>query len=144
MRRRQTPPTLTVLLVVTALILSTSILLAKPTSSRPTAVSSLANVGLYPTQVVATVKSLEKVKSCTGDASLCKDHTLLLIKLRIHRTKPLTLQGTVIDDGESLDVISRQPIAPASIGKTITAQIELHGDSTRERWLLTDIVLRSR
>src|SRR5512144_1308440 len=112
MHHRRTSATITVLLVVTALLVSTAI--AKPTNGRPTSSVPLAKVGLYPTQVVATVKSLERVKSCTSeDAALCQDH-LFLVKLRIHTTKALTAQGTVINDDESLDVISRQPIDTAS------------------------------
>lgn len=130
-----------VLLVVTMLI-PVSSLLAKQTVPRQSDASSLTKVGLYPTQVVATVKSLQLVKSSTLEANASK--TLVLIKLRIHATKPLTLQGTLINDDESLDVISSEPIDTASIGKTITAQVEMRGDSTSQRWLMTDIVIRSR
>jgi hypothetical protein len=143
MARARTLSTFTVLLVVTVIITSISPVLAKPTIPRNSAVTSLAKVGLYPTQVVATVKSLERVKSASLDSDLRTDQTLFLIKLRIHTTKPLTLQGTLINDDESLDVISREPLDATSIGKTVTAQIEMRGDSTRQRWLVTEIV-RSR
>jgi hypothetical protein len=133
------------LLVVTASMIPTSPVLAKPSSPCTLAVPSLARVGLYPTQVVATVKSLQLVKSSNTDVvDPASDQTLFLVKLRIHTSKPLTLQGTVINDDESINVISREPIDSASIGKTVTALIEMRGDSTRQHWLMTDIIVRSR
>jgi hypothetical protein len=144
MQRGQAPAMIMVLLVVTVLINSASSLLAKQTAPPSSAAPSLAKVGLYPTQVVATVKSLQQVKSPAIDAGIGENQTLFLVKLRIHTTKALTLQGTVINDEESLDVISRESLDAASIGKTVTAQIEMRSDSTRQRWLMSDIIVRSR
>ncbi len=126
------------LLAIILATVPTSLLQAKPTAPRPSTVSSLEKVGLYPTQVLATVKSLQRV-TVSGT-----DQTFILVKLTIHATKPLTLQGTLINSDESLDVISSEPINTASIGKRVIAQIEMRGDSTRQQWLMTSLAIRPR
>jgi hypothetical protein len=136
---------LVVALVTIALTLAVTAASAKQTPPVLRPNSQLVKVGAYPTQVVATIRSFEVVKTplhaelgddFTGNSTMC------VIKLRIHTTKALTEQGTTINDDESLEVISREPIDQALVGKTVKAQIEMRGDTTRERWLLTEVVSR--
>ncbi len=98
----------------------------------------LVKVGAYPTQVVATVRSVRVLKvpfsSETGSQTLC------LLKLRIHTSKPLTQQGTTINDNESMEVVSAEPIDESIVGKIVKAQLEMTGDSDRERWFVTEVV----
>jgi hypothetical protein len=125
------------------MLLSALVAVAKQTMPLPHRNSQLVQVGAYPTQVVATVKSLEPVKnshpSDIGE-DIVVQKTLYLIKLRIHTTRALTGQGTTINNNESLQVISREPLDKTLVGKQIKALVEMRGDTTRQCWLLTEIL----
>jgi hypothetical protein len=133
-----------VVLVTIVIALSVTGASAKRTIPAHHPSSQLVKVGAYPTQVVATVRSVTMQKIYLGP-EFSDDHadaTLCIIKLRVHTTKALTEQGTTINDNESVEVISREPIKEALVGKTVKALIEMRGDSTRERWLLTEVLSR--
>ena len=136
---------LVVALVTIAIILAVSAASAEQTVFRHRPDSQLVKVGAYPTQVVATIRSF-KIVNAPRDTELGDNfvghNTLCIIKLRIHTTKALTDQGTTINDDESLEVISSVPIDQALVGKTVKAFIEMRGDTTRERWLLTEVISR--
>ncbi len=99
----------------------------------------LVKVGAYPTQVVATVRSVKRMRVSTEKLGT---DTVCVLKLRIHTTKALTGQGTTILDNESMEVISTEPVDVSLVGKTVRAQIEMRGENDRERWLLTDVDAR--
>jgi hypothetical protein len=133
-----------VVLVTLAIALSVTGASAKRTIPSQHASAQLVKVGAYPTQVVATVRSVKTQKIYLGPefSDDRADATLCIVKLRVHTTKALTDQGTTINDNESVEVISRTPIQEALVGKTVKALIEMRGDSTRERWLLTEVLAR--
>jgi hypothetical protein len=134
-----------VVLVTTAIMLAVSAASAKQTIPTSRRHAQLVKVGAYPTQVVATVRSFKLVKNSLNDGlgdEFSVGSTVCVVKLRIHTTKALTEQGTTINDDESLEVISREPLDEALVGRTVKAEIEMHGDNARERWLLTEVVSR--
>ncbi len=130
-------------LAVTVVILGMTLsALAKETSVPSVRIPEPVKVGAYPTQVVATVRSLKIVRNADDDlgGDVAGRQTICLVKLRIHATRALTLLGTPVGDEESIIVISPEPLDTALIGQTVRASIEMRGDVTRQRWLLTDLV----
>jgi hypothetical protein len=132
------------LLITIGIALSPVILVANQASNVPPP----RQTGSYPTKATATVKSIKLVKSSTGiGADLGEDtigdKTFSLIKLRIHKAKALSTQGTTLRQDEAVEVISREPIDKSLVGKKVTALLEMRGDSARQRWLLTEIHLAS-
>lgn len=99
----------------------------------------LVKVGAYPTQVLATVRSVKRVRV---SAEKLGTDTVCVLKLRIHTTRALTGQGTTILDNESVEVISTEPLDTSLVGKTVRAQIEMRAENDRERWLLTEVDAR--
>ena len=129
---------------VAALVISAVTLTATGASARQTTPAhrpdvQLVKVGAYPTQVVATVRSVQRVRV---SAEKLGTDTVCVLKLRIHTTKALTGQGTTILDNESMEVISTKPVDVSLVGKTVKAQIEMRAENDRERWLLTEVDAR--
>jgi hypothetical protein len=136
------------LLVTIGIALSSVILIAHQASPPASSVPPPRQTGSYPTEATATVKSIKLVKSSTGiGAGLGEDtigdKTFSVIKLRIHKAKALTTQGTPLRQDEAVEAISREPIDKDLVGKKVTALLEMRGDSARQRWLVTEIHLAS-
>ncbi len=127
-----------------ALVIAAVTLTATGASARQTMVAhrpdvQLVKVGAYPTQVIATVRSVKRVRV---SAEKLGTDTVCVLKLRIHTTKALTGQGTTILDNESMEVISTEPVDISLVGKTVKAQLEMRAENDRERWLLTEVESR--
>ncbi len=127
-----------------ALVIAAVTLTATGASARQTMAAhrpdvQLVKVGAYPTQVIATVRSVKRVRV---SAEKLGTDTVCVLKLRIHTTKALTGQGTTILDNESMEVISTEPVDISLVGKTVKAQLEMRAENDRERWLLTEVESR--
>ena len=127
-----------------ALVIAMSALAATSLSARQTVPAhrtevQLVKVGAYPTQVVATVRSVKRVRISTEKLGT---DTVCVLKLRIHTTKALTGQGTTILDNESVEVVATEPVDASLVGKTVKAQLEMRADNDREQWLLTEVDVR--
>ena len=127
-----------------ALVIAAVTLTATGASARQTVPAhrpevQLVKVGAYPTQVVAPVRSVKRVRVSTEKLGT---DTVCVLKLRIHTTKALTGQGTTILDNESMEVVSTEPVDMSLVGKTVRAQLEMRADNDREQWLLTEVDVR--
>lgn len=124
------------MLVTVAVALPGTSVWARQTMPGPRPKAQLVKVGVYPTQVTATVRSIRLARV---PGNKLNTDTVYVLKLRIHNTRALTTQGTTITDNESMEVVATSPFDASLIGKTVSAQIERSAESDRERWFLTDI-----